>query len=115
MNPEFATFCYDNGEDAQHGTDPAYRGDIINCYSTGSIKHHDANYYKTSIHAFLASKHTVDGGFDADLLEASVQFACFFNSDGLPAISDKAETGWDGIAKPLAEMKSQAFVDTLLT
>jgi len=112
-NPEFATFCYDNGEDAQHVTDPACRGDIINCYSTGSIKHHDANYYKTSIHAFLASKHTVDGGFDADLLEPSVQFACFFNSDGLPAISDKAETGWDGIAKPLAEMKSQAFVDTL--
>lgn len=111
--PEFASFCYDNGENAQHNIDAAYRGDILNCYTTSSIRHHDADRYRSSIHAFLASKHTLDGGFDADLVEPSVQFACFFSRDGMPSIPNKAETGWDGIAKSLEEIKSQAFVDTL--
>ena len=112
-DPEFATFCYSNGQDAFHIYMNTERGDILNCYSTSSITHHDANSYRSSIHAFLSDCHTPDGGMDGNLKERSVQFACYFNQDGLPNVSSKADTSWGGIGKSLTEMKSQAFVDTL--
>lgn len=112
-DPQFATFCYSNGQDAFHIYMNTERGDILNCYSTSSITHHDANSYRSSIHAFLSDCHTPDGGMDGNLKERSVQFACYFNQDGLPNVSSKADTSWGGIGKSLTEMKSQAFVDTL--
>ena len=110
-NPTFAHFCYDNGYNAVHYNDDMARGDIINCYSTSTIYHHDAEYYKNNIHAFVASFHDY-GGFDAHLMEHSLQIG-YFNQDGLPAITGQSEAIWGGIGKPLAQMQTQAFVDTL--
>ncbi len=110
-NPTFAHFCYDNGYDALHINDDIARGDIINCYSTSTIYHHDPEYYKNNIHAFVATSHGY-GGFYAHLVEHSVQIG-YFNQDGLPTISGKSEAAWNGIGKPLAQMLTQAFVDTL--
>ena len=111
-NPTFASFCYDNGYDAAHYNDDIDRGDIFNCYSTSTIRHHDAQENSSAIHAFTASYHGY-GGFDASLVEPSNQIGCYFNQDGLPAISEPASTGWHGVGKPLAQMQTQAFVDTL--
>ena len=110
-NPTFAHFCYDNGYDALHINDDIARGDIINCYSTSTIYHHDPEYYKNNIHAFVATSHGY-GGFYAHLVEPSQQIG-YFNQDGLPAITGKSEAAWNGIGKPLAQMQTQAFVDTL--
>ena len=110
-NPTFAHFCYDNGYDALHINDDMARGDIINCYSTSTIYHHDPEFYKNNIHAFVGSYHGY-GGFYAYLVEPSVQIG-YFNQDGLPAISGKSEAIWGGIGKPLSQMQTQAFVDTL--
>ena len=112
-NPAFASFCFDNGYDAMHYNDGMDRGDIFNCYSTSTIRHHDANYYSNDIHAFLSTSHTASGGFEAWLVEPSQQIGCYFNQEGLPAISDPSLATWDGIGKTMAQMQSQAFVDTL--
>ena len=111
-NPTFASFCYDNGYDAAHYNDDIDRGDIINCYSTSTIRHHDAQENSSAIHAFTASYHGY-GGFYADMVEPSQMIGCYFNQEGLPAISEPASTVWHGVGKPLAQMQTQAFVDTL--
>ena len=110
-DPNFAHFCYDNGYDAAHINDDMARGDIINCYSTSTIYHHDAETNKNNIHAFVASYHGY-GGFYADLMEPSIQIG-YFNQDGLPTITGQSGAVWHGIGKTLAQMQSQAFVDTL--
>ena len=110
-NPTFAHFCYDNGYDAVHYNDDMARGDIINCYSTSTIYHHDPEYYKNNIHAFVASYHGY-GGFYAELVEPSIQIG-YFNQTGMPSITGQSEAVWNGIGKSLSEMQSQAFVDTL--
>ena len=111
-NPSFASFCYDNGYDQIHINDGIERGDIINCYSTSTIRHHDAQNYRNDIHAFVATYHGY-GGFYSSMVEQSKHFGCYFNQDGLPAISGQSEAVWNGIGKPLSQMQSQAFVDTL--
>ena len=111
-NPSFASFCYDNGYDQIHINDGIERGDIINCYSTSTIRHHDAQNYRNNIHAFVATYHGY-GGFYSSMVEQSKHFGCYFNQDGLPAISGQSEAVWNGIGKPLSQMQSQAFVDTL--
>ena len=111
-NPSFASFCYDNGYDAIHISDGIDRGDIINCYSTSTIHSHDASSYRNDIHAFVASYHGY-GGFYSANVEQSQHMGCYFNQDGLPTISELSEAVWNGVGKPLAQIKSQAFVDTL--
>ena len=111
-NPSFASFCYDNGYDAIHINDGIDRGDIINCYSTSTIRHHDASSFRNDIHAFVASYHGY-GGFYSSNVEQSQHMGCYFNQDGLPVISEQSEAVWNGVGKSLAQMQSQAFVDTL--
>ena len=114
-DPIMAMFCYNNGENAQHVSDDAYRGDIYNCYTTSTIRHHDANYYRNSIHPFVGIYHDF-GGFNGENqghVEPSQQIGCFFANEGLPAISEQSGASWNGVGKPLADMQTQAFVDEL--
>ena len=114
-DPTIAMFCYNNGENAQHQTDDAYRGDIFNCYTTSTIRHHDANYYRNSIHPFIGKYHDF-GGFNTEYqgnVEPSQQIGCFFANEGLPTISEQSGASWNGIGMPLADMKTQAFVNKL--
>lgn len=112
-DPIIATFCYSNGEDAIHSSDDNYRGDIFNCYTTSTIRHHDPNYYRESIHAFLGKYHGNDGFTEMGYVAPSQQLGCYFANEGLPAISEKSGAVWNGIGKSLREIQSQAFVDTL--
>ncbi|MBE6323430.1 MAG: hypothetical protein E7074_00455 [Bacteroidales bacterium] len=112
-DPQMAMFCYNNGEDAGHESDAIERGDIFNCFSTSTVRHHDPQYYQTTIHAFLASRHTPDGGFYPYRVAPSQQVGCYFNVNGLPAITGQSDGTWGGVGKTLAQMQSQAFVDTL--
>jgi len=112
-DPVIATFCYNNGEDAIHSSDDNYRGDIFNCYTTSTIRHHDPNYYRESIHAFLGKYHGNDGFTEMGYVSPSLQLGCYFANEGLPQIAEKSGAVWHGIGKPLQEMQSQAFVDTL--
>ncbi len=114
-DPTIAMFCYNNGENAQHQSDDAYRGDIFNCYTTSTIRHHDANYYRNSIHPFIGKYHDF-GGFNTEYqgnVEPSQQIGCFFANEGLPTISEQSGASWNGIGMPLADMKTQAFVNKL--
>ena len=112
-DPVIATFCYSNGEDAIHSSDDNYRGDIFNCYTTSTIHHHDPNYYRESIHAFLGKYHGNEGFTEMGYVAPSQQLGCYFANEGLPAITEKSGAVWHGIGKPMQEMRSQAFVDTL--
>ena len=112
-DPVIATFCYNNGEDAIHSSDDNYRGDIFNCYTTSTIRHHDPNYYRESIHAFLGKYHGNDGFTEMGYVAPSQQLGCYFANECLPQIAEKSGAVWHGIGKPLQEMQSQAFVDTL--
>lgn len=114
-DPIMTMFCYNNGENAIHLTDDAYRGDIYNCYTTSTISHHEANYYRNSIHPFVGTYRDF-GGFNTENqghVEPSQQIGCFFANEGLPSITDKSDATWNGIGRPLADMKTQAFVDEL--
>ena len=111
-NPQIAHFCYDNGYNAAHYTDDMARGDIWNCYATSTIVYHNAEEYLLSIHAFTGSFHDY-GGFDAWMMEPSTHYGCYFPNESLPTVSTQASTVWNGTGKPLAQMKTQAFVDTL--
>ena len=112
-DPTIATFCYNNGEDAMHSSDDNHRGDIFNCYTTSTVRHHDADYYRNSIHAFLGSTHGNGGFTDMGYVEPSRQLGCYFSNEGLPVISGQSGAVWGGIGKPLAQMKTQAFVNEL--
>ncbi len=111
-NPQIAHFCYDNGYNAAHYSDDMARGDIWNCYATSTIVYHNAEEYLLSIHAFTGSFHDY-GGFDAWMMEPSTHYGCYFPNESLPTVSTQASTAWNGTGKPLAQMKTQAFVDTL--
>ena len=111
-NPQIAHFCYDNGYNAAHYSDDMARGDIWNCYATSTIVYHNAEEYLLSIHAFTGSFHDY-GGFDAWMMEPSTHYGCYFPNESLPTVSTQASTVWNGTGKPLAQMKTQAFVDTL--
>jgi len=111
--PIIATFCYSNGEDAAHTSDDNYRGDIFNCYSIGTVSYHDANYYREYIHAFLGSTHGYGGFTDMGYVAPSQQVGCYFANESLPVISEQSGAVWNGIGKPLAQMKTQAFVAEL--
>ena len=112
-DPTIATFCYNNGEDAMHSSDDNHRGDIFNCYTTSTVRHHDAGHYRNSIHAFLGSTHGNGGFTDMGYVEPSRQLGCYFSNEGLPVISGQSGAVWGGIGKPLAQMKTQAFVNEL--
>jgi uncharacterized repeat protein (TIGR02543 family) len=112
-DPVIATFCFNNGEDAIHSSDDNYRGDIFNCYTTSTIHHHDPNYYRESIHAFLGKYHGNNGFTEMGYVAPSQQLGCYFANEGLPAITEKSGAVWHGIGKSLQEIQSQAFVDTL--
>jgi hypothetical protein len=111
-NPQIAHFCYDNGYNAAHYSDDMARGDIWNCYATSTIVYHNAEEYLQSIHAFTGSFHDY-GGFDAWMMEPSTHYGCYFPNESLPTVSTQASTLLNGTGKPLAQMKTQAFVDTL--
>ena len=111
-DPQIAHFCYDNGYNAAHYNDDMARGDIWNCYSTSNIVYHNAEQYMLSIHAFTGSFHD-HGGFDEWMMEPSTHYGCYFPNESLPTVSTQASTAWNGTGKPLAQMKTQAFVDTL--
>ena len=112
-DPTIATFCYNNGEDAMHSSDDNHRGDIFNCYTTSTVRHHDAGHYRNFIHAFLGSTHGNGGFTDMGYVEPSRQLGCYFSNEGLPVISGQSGAVWGGIGKPLAQMKTQAFVNEL--
>lgn len=111
-DPQIAHFCYDNGYNASHENDDMARGDIWNCYSTSNIVYHNAEQYLLSIHAFTGSFHD-HGGFYEWMMEPSTHYGCYFPNESLPTVSTQSSTRWNGIGKPLAQMKTQAFVDTL--
>lgn len=97
-----------NGSGIQYDGIP---GNAINCFTAGTLTFSSENI-TSGLHPFLQQYNGTSGTPSTPYYSPSRQFNCFWTKEGTPQVTNLSHY-WAGEEVTLAQMQSQAFVDTL--
>ena len=97
-----------NGSGIQYDGIP---GNAINCFTAGTLTFSSENI-TSGLHPFLQQYNGTSGTPSTPYYSPSRQFNCFWTKEGTPQVTNLSHY-WAGEEVTLAQLQSQAFVDTL--
>lgn len=106
-----AQFVFNNGVSSNCATCVPEPGFIMNSFATGTVTLTDVSSANLMACARSFVGDYYGGGWEIRV--PSRQVNCYWNTNGLPASSEKNNLSWSGHPVTVAYMQSQAFVDTL--
>ena len=106
-----AQFVFNNGVSSNCATCVPEPGFIMNSFATGTVSLTDVSTANLMHCARSFVGDYYGGGWEIRV--PSRQINCYWNTNGLPASSEKNNLSWSGHPVTVAYMQSQAFVDTL--
>ena len=106
-----AQFVFNNGVSSNCATCVPEPGFISNSFATGTVSLTDVSSANLMACARSFVGDYYGGGWEIRV--PSRQINCYWNTNGLPASSEKNNLSWSGHPVTIAYMQSQAFVDTL--
>ena len=109
---DMAGFVITNGIEPQNQDDRPIPGYCVNCFAAGSLNYAAYND-RLAVCSFLYTYAGARVNAMAAYGEPARQIGCYWNQNGLPAVSDKKNHTWAGEPVTLAYMKSEAFVNDL--
>ncbi|MBR4709154.1 MAG: InlB B-repeat-containing protein [Bacteroidaceae bacterium] len=109
---DMAGFVITNGIEPRNQDDRPIPGYCVNCFAAGSLNYAGYND-RLAVCSFLYTYAGARVNAMAAYGEPARQIGCYWNQNGLPAVSDKKNHTWAGEPVTLAYMKSEAFVNDL--
>ena len=97
-----------NGAGIQYDGIP---GNAINCFTAGTLTFSSEDI-TSGLHPFLQQYNGTSGTPSTPYYSPSRQFNCFWTKEGTPQVTNLSHR-WAGDEVTLAQLQSQAFVDTL--
>ena len=97
-----------NGSGVQYDGIP---GNAINCFTAGTLTFSSEDI-TSGLHPFLQQYNGTSGTPSTPYYSPSRQFNCFWTKEGTPQVTNLSHY-WAGEEVTLAQLQSQAFVDTL--
>ena len=97
-----------NGAGVQYDGIP---GNAINCFTAGTLTFSSEDI-TSGLHPFLQQYNGTSGTPSTPYYSPSRQFNCFWTKEGTPQVTNLSHY-WAGEEVTLAQLQSQAFVDTL--
>ena len=97
-----------NGSGVQYDGIP---GNAINCFTAGTLTFSSEDI-TSGLHPFLQQYNGTSGTPSTPYYSPSRQFNCFWTKEGTPQVTNLSHC-WAGDEVTLAQLQSQAFVDTL--
>ena len=97
-----------NGSGIQYDGIP---GNAINCFTAGTLTFSSEDI-TSGLHPFLQQYNGTSGTPSTPYYSPSRQFNCFWTKEGTPQVTNLSHY-WAGEEVTLAQLQSQAFVDTL--
>ena len=97
-----------NGSGVQYDGIP---GNAINCFTAGTLTFSSEDI-TSGLHPFLQQYNGTSGTPSTPYYSPSRQFNCFWTKEGTPQVTNLSHY-WAGDEVTLAQLQSQAFVDTL--
>ena len=97
-----------NGSGVQYDGIP---GNAINCFTAGTLTFSSEDI-TSGLHPFLQQYNGTSGTPSTPYYSPSRQFNCFWTKEGTPQVTNLSHS-WAGDEVTLAQLQSQAFVDTL--
>ena len=97
-----------NGSGVQYDGIP---GNAINCFTAGTLTFSSEDI-TSGLHPFLQQYNGTSGTPSTPYFSPSRQFNCFWTKEGTPQVTNLCHY-WAGDEVTLAQLQSQAFVDTL--
>ena len=110
-NYEMAGFVLANGYNGSGIQYDGVPGNSINCFTAGTLTFSTEEITK-GLHPFLQQYNGVDGTPSTPYTRPSRQLNCFWTREGTPQVTNLSHY-WAGEEVTLAQLQSQAFVDTL--
>ena len=98
-----------NGAGIQYDGIP---GNAINCFTAGTLTFSSEDISGLGLHPFLQQYNGTSGTPSTPYYSPSRQFNCFWTKEGTPQVTNLGHS-WAGDEVTLAQLQSQAFVDTL--
>ena len=110
-NYDMAGFVLANGYNGSGVQYDGIPGNAINCFTAGTLTFSSGDI-TSGLHPFLQQYNGTSGTPSTPYYSPSRQFNCCWAKEGIPQVTNLSHY-WAGEEMTLAQMQSQAFVDTL--